>query len=89
MIQIKQEELQKALQQYYTNELKDSLFSIFLFEQKYGMEFKDFKEYEASLEEEIFEMWDNHIEWEADVDYVEYLWEKIKATENANFEIVE
>ena len=89
MIQIKQEELQKALLQYYTNELKDALLSIFKFEQKYEMNLEAFKIHQENLEEEDFQKWDDLMEWESDVDYRDFMWKKIKAVENGDFEITE
>ena len=88
MIQIKQDELKKALLHYYTNELKDTLYHIFLFEQKYAMDFEAFRAHEESLDKEDFEKGDDLMEWKADRSYVKTLWRKINSLENGDFEII-
>lgn len=89
MIQIKQEELQKALLLYYNQQLHEVLEEAFRMEQKYGISFELFEAKLDEFESDEFEIEDDYIDWKAARGFAKTYDKYIKHIEDGFFEIIE
>jgi len=82
-ITVSKDEIKRYLKISILSEMTLTKEKIKTFEKKYGCTFEEFEETIKSSDKEVFEQWDEYIEWKAYIESLNELERKMRAIENA------
>ena len=89
MVQISKQSVQEWAMTEYLTKKHHFQNTIDMFERKYGMSLDAFEKHFETAEKEVFEEWDDYIEWKAAHEFSIRINAKINDIKNGNIEVVD
>ena len=88
MVQVTKQAVQQWMMFEYLAKKHRYQSNINTFERKYNMSFNAFEQHVETAEKEVFEEWDDYIEWKADTEFLKIVKQKIQDIQNGNIEYI-
>ena len=89
MVQVSKQSVQQWMMFEYLSKKHRFQDTINMFERKYGMPYADFEKRFETAEKEVFEEWDDSIDWAAAHEFLIRINAKIQDIKDGNIEIID
>ncbi|MEM9885946.1 MAG: hypothetical protein AAF849_08645 [Bacteroidota bacterium] len=87
MIRIKKSEIIDLMTTHYKNQLKESTYQMYHFQQQHNCSLEELEQQINSSSDEVFGVWEDYIAWKGHQKSAEYLIDKIQKIEHGLFEV--
>ena len=88
MVQVSKQSVQQWMMYEYLAKKHRFQSNVASFERKYNMSFEAFESHFETAEKEVFEEWDDYIEWKADHEFLRIVNHKIQEIQKGNIEYI-
>ncbi len=89
MVQVSKQSVQQWMMFEYLTKKHRFQDTINIFERKYGMTYSEFEKRIETAEKEIFEEWDDSIDWKAAHEFLIRINNKIQDIKKGNIEVID
>lgn len=88
MVQVTKQTVQQWIMIDYLAKKHRYQANVAMFERKYNMSLNEFEKHFETAEKEVFEEWDDYIEWKADHEFLQTVNKKIDDIRSGNIEYI-